>query len=422
MSGKKWDLSDDEILEYLYKENIKVKEIANRLNRSINSINQRIIKLGLNIKYHDCRKEKLIGLKNGKLTIIEDLGVFKKDSCIEPHHYIRVQCDCNNKTVFEMQLSNFKNGHRLSCGCDKKLNSNFKDLTGMKFGHLTIIKRVDDYITPKGARKVRYLCQCDCEEQNEVIVWASNLKHGSKTLSCGCHKRKVSRYRGYNTRKYNEYYEYEDIVFVKYSNCNEYFLCDKEDWDYLKYFTWGKGIQEGGYACTVLDGKTYMMHKLIIDCCPSACYVDHEYQVVNGVCDNRKKNLRIANKRQNAQNHVLMKTNSSGYSGVKWIERHKCWESSINIEENKQTRLIRTKNKEEAIKVRLQAEHDYYGIFAPQRYLFKEYGIDDSDLDYESFRFSNKAIQEKYGYEPKLHDEYLISKIKEIKKYTDKED
>ena len=31
--------------------------------------------------------------------------------------------------------------------------------------------------------------------------------------------------------------------------------------------------------------------------------------------------------------------------------------------------------KEDAIKTRLEAEAKYYGEFAPQRYLFKQYGI-----------------------------------------------
>lgn len=29
---------------------------------------------------------------------------------------------------------------------------NFKDLTGMKFGRLTVVKRGEDYITPKGRK------------------------------------------------------------------------------------------------------------------------------------------------------------------------------------------------------------------------------------------------------------------------------
>ena len=57
-----------------------------------------------------------------------------------------------------------------------------KDLTGMKFGRLTVIER-------RGSdkhKKALWLCKCDCG--NEVIVRGSNLKDGF-TTSCGCHQK-----------------------------------------------------------------------------------------------------------------------------------------------------------------------------------------------------------------------------------------
>lgn len=29
-----------------------------------------------------------------------------------------------------------------------------------KFGRLTVLKRIDDYVTPKGKRSPKYLCKC----------------------------------------------------------------------------------------------------------------------------------------------------------------------------------------------------------------------------------------------------------------------
>lgn len=56
-------------------------------------------------------------------------------------------------------------------------------LIGNRFGRLTVIQRVDNYIQPNGKTKVMYKCICDCG--NEVIVSATHLmsKH---TQSCGC--------------------------------------------------------------------------------------------------------------------------------------------------------------------------------------------------------------------------------------------
>lgn len=56
---------------------------------------------------------------------------------------------------------------------------NFIDLTGQKFGRLTVIKRVENSKT-KGAL---WLCKCDCG--NETIVQSGNLKNGN-SKSCGC--------------------------------------------------------------------------------------------------------------------------------------------------------------------------------------------------------------------------------------------
>ena len=58
----------------------------------------------------------------------------------------------------------------------------FEDLTGQKFGKLTVIERCENYITPKGQHNTQWLCKCDCG--NEKNVKALNLKNGN-TKSCG---------------------------------------------------------------------------------------------------------------------------------------------------------------------------------------------------------------------------------------------
>jgi hypothetical protein len=57
----------------------------------------------------------------------------------------------------------------------------FNDLTGKKFGRLTVIERM-----PNNANnKVVWRCKCDCG--NEAVVIGSRLYTG-KTVSCGCVK------------------------------------------------------------------------------------------------------------------------------------------------------------------------------------------------------------------------------------------
>lgn len=61
----------------------------------------------------------------------------------------------------------------------------FVDLTNNRFGKLTVIKRVDDYISPKGRHYLRWLCQCDCGS-SPFSVLSQHLKNGA-TKSCGCY-------------------------------------------------------------------------------------------------------------------------------------------------------------------------------------------------------------------------------------------
>lgn len=56
----------------------------------------------------------------------------------------------------------------------------FIDLTGQKFGRLTVIKRVENTSSQN-----LWLCQCDCG--NTTCVPASDLKR-NHTKSCGCYK------------------------------------------------------------------------------------------------------------------------------------------------------------------------------------------------------------------------------------------
>lgn len=58
---------------------------------------------------------------------------------------------------------------------------NFKDLTGQKFGKLTVIKRAEN---DKYGRSM-WLCECDCGGKNVVLGYY--LKAG-RIKSCGCIK------------------------------------------------------------------------------------------------------------------------------------------------------------------------------------------------------------------------------------------
>lgn len=68
------------------------------------------------------------------------------------------------------------------------------DLTGQRFGRLTVLRRGEDYVCeimrpfgePETVRRVCWVCRCDCG--NEATVMGCALT-GGKTKSCGCLRR-----------------------------------------------------------------------------------------------------------------------------------------------------------------------------------------------------------------------------------------
>lgn len=65
-------------------------------------------------------------------------------------------------------------------------------MIGKKFGRLTVLERVDDYVAESGRRDAAVLCRCDCG--NVKRLRASVLKNGN-TRSCGCYRKEVSSVR-----------------------------------------------------------------------------------------------------------------------------------------------------------------------------------------------------------------------------------
>jgi len=92
--------------------------------------------------------------------------------------------------------------------------------------------------------------------------------------------------------------------------------------------------------------------------------VDH----INGIKDdNRLRNLRMVTHSQNSMNRKTHKNNTSGYKGVYWDKQNKKWRVQINIDKYKKKTLGRFKNKEEAIKIRKDAELKHYGEYSNNR-------------------------------------------------------
>lgn len=64
--------------------------------------------------------------------------------------------------------------------------SKLLDLTGMRFGRLTVIKRAENVVQPSGETRIAWKCKCDCGA--EIVARSIDLRTGKKK-SCGCYRR-----------------------------------------------------------------------------------------------------------------------------------------------------------------------------------------------------------------------------------------
>lgn len=125
------------------------------------------------------------------------------------------------------------------------------DITGEKFGKLTVIKR-NGYTTDKdGKRTSLWLCKCECG--NEVTTTQHNLVTGGRK-SCGCLRNKIKEshthhnmshtriygiYNGMLTRCYNK-----NDMHYKYYGERGIKVCDIWKNDFLSFYKWA---MDNGY-------------------------------------------------------------------------------------------------------------------------------------------------------------------------------
>lgn len=68
----------------------------------------------------------------------------------------------------------------------------YANLTGLRSGRLTVLRRVESHVQADGRRRGRWLCRCDCGK--EVTALTQNLtskRNTGRVASCGCLKREA---------------------------------------------------------------------------------------------------------------------------------------------------------------------------------------------------------------------------------------
>lgn len=189
----------------------------------------------------------LTGQKFGNLTVIERAENHITSGGNRVTSW-KCQCDCGNICI--VFGTNLKNGRVKSCGCTKyRLSRGMVDLTGKKYGMLTVTSEYESRVTKGGRRRIFWKCICDCEK----ITWvdAGCLTSGN-TKSCGCVKINFFLTHGLSeTRLYNIWTDMKQRCYNSNSKAYEYYggrgivICDEWKEDFTNFYNWAN---ENGYS------------------------------------------------------------------------------------------------------------------------------------------------------------------------------
>lgn len=303
---------------------------------------------------------KLIDLKGkrfGKLTVLYKNSKRTPSGILQT--YWHCKCDCGREC--DKSSRQLRSNEYISCGicAPKKLRNDYNDLTGMRFGKLLVLginleKRQEEFEKGKFNIKTYWNCKCDCG--NSTVVRSDSLKSG-KVISCGCYNKKILKEIVPKINwKTNDIVKFDNMLLIKSSNSNDYFIIDSEDYNKIRNYCW---CNSNGYAVAAIRGeknKFIRMHRIIMNCSDAQddLVVDH---INHNTLDNRKVNLRIATDIQNNWNSIHVSN-----SGVKYNPNNNKWNVFINYKLQR-INLGSFNTYNEALDIRNKAEYIFYGEF-----------------------------------------------------------
>ena len=311
-------------------------------------------------------KQDLTGMTFGRLTVVKQVEDYIFPSGCKDSQWL-CMCSCGNTDPVLATGKSLRAGDKLSCGCLlHTTKENFIDMTGWKMwehgvdnSRITVIKQVEDYISPSGIHCSQWECTCSCGNPKSFKVIGQSLRAGN-TLSCGCyhkeHSSQVCKKRNISQNQ-NRLIDKGDYYEV-YDNDNNMFIIDKEDKELVSQTYWAK-YNANNYFKSSIDGKNVWLHRFLENALKGE-YVDHKNNDFN---DYRKCNLRICDNSENNRNIGLKKNKTSGVTGVSWDKRLGKWRARGTIYgEEKQLGVF--DKKEDAIAARREAEDKYFGDFS----------------------------------------------------------
>lgn len=279
------------------------------------------------------------------------------DKVIYTNAHTKVIITCKEHGDFLMSPSNHMGNH----GCNKCYAEKDKKGIGRKhdceigdkFGRLTIKEKM--YHTFSGREYYSAICDCDCGNTDFYVKITPMLL--GRVNSCGCLNKEATKI---SNKRFNRF-DMSGDKGVGYTSSGKEFYFDKEDYDKIKNFCWSVG--RNGYVYSSLNRESFYLHRFLLNF-PKDKVVDH---IDHNTINNQKNNLRVCEHKENIRNGQLSKNNTSGITGVRYDDKIGAWTARIKVD-YKIINLGDYNTKEEANRVRKEAEVKYFGEFQYKEY------------------------------------------------------
>lgn len=211
----------------------------------------------------------------------------------------------------------------------------FENITGQKFGRLTVLRKTDKN------RHRQQIWECICECGKKVFASTSSLK-SKNTQSCGCYKKhklttKMTKHGMHNSTEYRTWWH---IIGRCHTETNR---------SYSEY---------GGRGITVCQRWRDSFEAFYADMGPKP-HPDYSIDRIDNDGNYEPSNCRWADRTVQSTNQRLYKTNTYGCKGIYYDKKRKKWCAHIGSL-RRHIHLGRFETLKEAIVARKAAELKYH--------------------------------------------------------------
>ena len=211
-----------------------------------------------------------------------------------------------------------------------------KNVIGHIYGRLTVLEQ------KRENKRTYYYCRCTCG--TEKWIRADTIRNGN-IVSCGCYNKEINlkKPKDIKNERFGRLVAVEPIEERDKYNSSIIWKCkcDCGNIKYIAEYLLSKGSVKS-CGCLKKENSKNNMYKAI--------KVHIEEHIVEGT------NIPVISRKNVKSN------NTSGYTGVEWDKSRNKWRASITFK-GKIYYLGRYDNKEDAIKVRKEAEEKIFGEF-----------------------------------------------------------